>query len=84
MAHISMEVDGRKLNGLKRTFGLRGPRATKELINASLTLLKHAAKSIRKGRVIASVDEKRDAYSEISMKLFGKLRPRSRRRAGRR
>jgi hypothetical protein len=46
----------------------------KEYVNAALTLLKWAIEQRRAGRIIASVDEREDAYRELLMPLLSEVR----------
>jgi Arc/MetJ-type ribon-helix-helix transcriptional regulator len=53
-----------------------GKAATKrEFVNAAITLLEWAMKEKRAGRIIASVDEKKDSYKELVMPILSEVKP---------
>lgn len=59
---------GRKeFRSLKKIFDLR---TNKELLRNALTLLRWAAKNLQNGRIIASVDEEKGEWRELSMPIF--------------
>ncbi len=45
-------------------------KTKKELINNALSLLKWAVKEVKKGRVIASLDESAEKFTELNMPIF--------------
>ncbi len=73
MKHVSkiqIELSEEKveeLDVLKRELNLR---TKKELFNNALSLLKWAAKEVKSGRIIASMDEESQKYKELCMPIL--------------
>jgi Arc/MetJ family transcription regulator len=69
---LQIEFDAEELEALMR----EGRASTKkEFVNAALTLLEWAMKERKAGRIIASVDEKKDSYKELVMPILSEVKP---------
>ena len=47
-----------------------GVNTRKELFNNALTLLQWAVRQIKAGKIVGSVNEQSDSYSELQMPIF--------------
>jgi len=72
---LQIELSEEKLDELESLMK-EGKAATKrEFVNAALTLMEWAMKERRAGRIIASVDEKKNSYKEIVMPILSEVKP---------
>jgi hypothetical protein len=72
---LQIDLDEGQMRDLEQMMGEGKVRTKKELFNAALTLLRWAMKERKAGRIIASVDEKRDLYKELEMPVLSEVRP---------
>ena len=70
MARIQFELTEEQLTELESLMQLSGTRTKKDLLNNALTLLEWALNEKKKGRIIASVDEKEQKYKELVMPIL--------------
>lgn len=75
LVRLQVELDEEKMKELEQLMEEGKARTKKDFINAALTLLKWAMREKRAGRIIASVDEKKDTYKEIEMPILSEVRP---------
>ena len=74
LVRLQVELDEEKMKELEQLMEEGKARTKKDFINAALTLLKWAMREKRAGRIIASVDEKKDTYKEIEMPILSEVR----------
>lgn len=72
---LQIDFDSQKMRELESLMKEARVATKKEFVNWALTLLKWAIKERRAGRVIASVDEKKDSYKELDMPILSEVRP---------
>jgi hypothetical protein len=72
---LQIDLDEGQMKELEQMMDEGKVRTKKDLFNAALTLLRWAMKERRAGRIIASVDEKRDVYKELEMPVLSEVRP---------
>jgi hypothetical protein len=72
---LQIELDERRLEEIEALMKEGRASTKKEFINAALTLLEWAMKEKRAGRIIASVDEKKDSYKELVMPILSEVKP---------
>jgi hypothetical protein len=65
MTRIQIELPDEKVRALEELMEEAGLRTKKDLISNALTLLVWAVREVKKGRVIASVDERDNRYQQI-------------------
>jgi hypothetical protein len=70
---IQIEVPASRYNELKELMDECHLSTEQELFNTAFTLLTWAVEKRRQGRIIASVDEKKKKYQEISMSVLDKI-----------
>ena len=75
LTRLQIELDEEKMRELEELMKEGKARTKKDFINAALTLLRWAMREKRAGRIIASVDEKRDVYKEIEMPILSEVKP---------
>ena len=71
---LLIDLDEGQMKELEQMMEEGKVRTKKDLFNAALTLLRWAMKERRAGKVIASVDEKRDTYKELEMPVLSEVR----------
>ncbi len=71
---LQIDLDDEQMKTLEQMMVEGKVRTKKELFNAALTLLRWAMKERKAGRIIASVDEKRDSYKELEMPVLSEVR----------
>jgi hypothetical protein len=71
---LQIDLDEGQMKELEQMMEEGKVRTKKDLFNAALTLLRWAMKERRAGKVIASVDEKRDTYKELEMPVLSEVR----------
>ncbi len=71
---LQVDLDEGQMKELEQMMVEGRVRTKKDLFNAALTLLRWAMKERRAGRIIASVDEKRDTYKELEMPVLSEVR----------
>jgi len=64
------EARAEEIISLMETFDIR---TKKDLFNNAISFLQWAGKEIQRGRVIASIDEKKESYNELYMPIFGNV-----------
>ena len=74
MTRLQIDLDEAQMTELEKMMEEGKVRTKKDLFNAALTLLRWAMKERRAGKVIASVDEKRDSYKELEMPVLSEVR----------
>jgi Arc/MetJ-type ribon-helix-helix transcriptional regulator len=72
---LQIELDEERLSEIEALMKEGRASTKKEFINAALTLMEWAMKERRAGRIIASVDEKKDSYKELVMPILSEVRP---------
>ncbi len=72
---LNIEFNGEKMREIESLMQEARVSTKKEFVNAALTLLKWAIKERKAGRVIASIDEKKDSYKELEMPILSEVRP---------
>ena len=75
LVRLQVELDEEKMKELEQLMEEGKVRTKKDFINAALTLLKWAMREKRAGRIIASVDEKKDTFKEIEMPILSEVKP---------
>lgn len=60
---------------LDQLMKLSGVSTKKEFVNSALTLLKWAINQRRAGRIIGSIDERKDSYRELEMPILSEIKP---------
>jgi hypothetical protein len=71
---LQIDLDEGQMKELEQMMEEGKVRTKKDLFNAALTLLRWAMKERKAGKVIASVDEKRDTYKELEMPVLSEVR----------
>jgi hypothetical protein len=71
---LQIDLDEGQMRDLEQMMAEGRVRTKKDLFNAALTLLRWAMKERKAGKVIASVDEKRDSYKELEMPVLSEVR----------
>ncbi len=71
---LQIEFDVEKMKEIEATMRELHVSTKKEFINGALTLLMWAIKERKAGRVIASVDERRDSFKELEMPILSEVR----------
>jgi Arc/MetJ family transcription regulator len=71
---LQIDVDSDKMREIENLMKEARVTTKKEFINWALTLLKWAIRERRAGRIIASVDEKKDSYKELDMPILSEVR----------
>jgi hypothetical protein len=72
---LQIEFDEGKLKEIEALMREGRASTKKEFFNAALTLLEWAMNEKRAGRIIASVDEKKDSYKELVMPILSEVKP---------
>ena len=72
---LQIELDEDRVRELEALMREGRASTKKEFINAALTLLQWAMNEKRAGRIIASVDEKKDSYKELVMPILSEVKP---------
>ena len=72
---LQIELDEGRINEIETLMREGRASTKKEFINAALTLLEWAMKERKAGRIIASVDEKKDSYKELVMPILSEVKP---------
>jgi hypothetical protein len=67
---LQVELEPEKVRELEGMMEAGHVRTKKDLINSALTLLKWAMNEVKRGRIIASVDEKEDTYKQLVMPVL--------------
>jgi len=75
LVRLQIELDEDKMKELEQLMQEGKARTKKDFINAALTLMKWAMRERRAGRIIASIDEKKDGYKEIEMPILSEVTP---------
>ncbi len=70
ITRVQFELSVDKLNELEALMHEVNVKTKKALINNALCLLKWAVKEVKKGRIIASVDEKAEKFTELNMPVL--------------
>jgi hypothetical protein len=73
MYRVQFELPEAKIKDLEILMEDSGTPTKRELFNNALTLLEWAVKERKRGRVIASVDEKNERYSELQMPILSAI-----------
>jgi hypothetical protein len=71
---LQIDLDEAQMKELEQMMEEGKVRTKKDLFNAAFTLLRWAMKERKAGKVIASVDEKRDSYKELEMPVLSEVR----------
>jgi hypothetical protein len=72
---LQIEFDAERMEELEALMREGRASTKKEFVNAALTLLEWAMKERKAGRIIASVDEKKDSYKELVMPILSEVKP---------
>ncbi len=67
---VQFELSEDKLGEFEALMSEVNVKTKKTLINNALSLLKWAVKEVKKGRIIASVDEKSEKFTELNMPIL--------------
>ena len=67
---ICLELNEEEVNNLNQMKESVGVRTYRELLNNALTLLEWAIAKCKSGRIIASVDEKKNKYQEMVLPIL--------------
>jgi hypothetical protein len=71
---INFQAPPERVRELESLMEEAGIKTKKELLNNALTLLEWAINEVRRGHVIASIDEADKRYKEITMPIFGSVK----------
>lgn len=69
---IQFELTKRSVEEIEELMEITEVTTRKDIFNYALTLLEWAIKEKQRGRIIASVDEKKNKYKELSMPILSK------------
>ena len=72
---LQIDLDEGQMKEFEQMMGEGKVRTKKDLFNAAFTLLRWAMKERKAGRIIASVDERRDTYRELEMPVLSEVKP---------
>lgn len=70
---VQFDLPENKVRDLEQLMTESGTQTKKELFNNALTLLEWAIKARRQGRIIASIDEADNKYSELQMPILSAI-----------
>ena len=72
---LEIEISPENLARIDELVERSGLPGRKELFSNALSLLEWAAKEVKAGRVIASIDDVANVYKELHMDVLEKLKP---------
>ena len=72
---LQIELNEERFKELEELMREGRASTKKEFVNAALTLMEWAMKERRAGKIIASVDEKKDSYKELVMPILSEVKP---------
>ena len=80
LKRLQFDLNEETLNLLEKLMDESGSYTKKDVFNNALAFLEWAAKEVKAGRVIASVDEKEKSFKEITMPFLSNIMNRAKSR----
>ena len=81
VTRVQLDLSAERVEQLDRLAGEAGFSTRKDLFNNAFALLQWAVKEARRGRAIASVDEKAERFTELNMPFLSELSHRAEQKA---